>query len=163
MQRELAFRPDCDSKSKETLTYERNSFKKKYKETNDALGHMTAAYWGAVGFMKEQAAATVKATGGTVPAVVDAFWAVYVKYSERRDVFSKHSTGHKTHRGMGRKPDREHPDGFVMVDAHLTIHGDYYKPWKEGDEPSYYMETLKIGPENFALQADGTLKPIKKY
>lgn len=162
MQRELAFRPDTAAKSKETMAFERNTYKKNYRETCVERDTFRNSYHNAVQFMKQTAMDCHKTTPNDATRV--AVWAIYEKYPEHIRVFSRDSTGQKTHKGrakvmrnvFGGKEEQE-------IDAHLTPDGDYYKPWNEGDEPSYFLQDLRINPYYFTLTDEGVFKPNKLY
>lgn len=51
--------------------------------------------------------------------------------------YTKVLCGSKTHKGVAK---RQTKDGEEEYDAHFTAEGGAYKPWKEGDEPEFYMK-----------------------
>jgi hypothetical protein len=87
-------------------------------------------------------------------------WEFYARHPHSKRVFTKHTTGEKTHRATLTIVGRGMPE---VVDAHVLPCGTYYKKWKEGDEPAFFLQDTPINPSNFTISDDGTLMPIRKY
>lgn len=161
-----AFRADDAGKSRDTILYERNTHRKQAKELRaerDALiNRLDAA--------KDAHRETVMSLHIAIhnAATEDAVWAYYDKYITCQRVFTRDSTGHKTHQGRATVDRVKTIEGKRTtvkeeIDAHITEEGRYYKPWAENDKPCYYLKETRICRENFTLTAAGTFIPIKKY
>jgi hypothetical protein len=146
-------------KSKETLIYERNTFKKQYKLQRARADAYEEAYDTAKDYMFAMAIETVKSTGGA-EGTKAAVWSMLEKYARTRRAYSRDTTGEKTHYAV---VEREILGTKQNVEAHVTPGGDYYKPWKAGDSPTYFLHDLELTPANWTLGDDGVFKPIKKY
>lgn len=71
-------------------------------------------------------------------------------------VYSQFICGKKTHKGTATRTKNE--DGLRVeetYDAHITAEGTPYKPWKDGDVPSFYIKAYPITQEHFYLTENG--------
>lgn len=161
-----AFSRDDAPKTKETILYERNTARGQVHrirlERDDFIGKFTDASTFALRTTKQ----LVIDTHGLEPTKA-AYWAALAKWGEPIAVFTKHTTGEKTHRArvvVARKV-KGSGGGWKNeeIDAHCTPDGDYYKPWAEGDEPAFFMKKMDPIPENFTMDDMGELVPIKRY
>jgi hypothetical protein len=57
--------------------------------------------------------------------------------------------GSKTHKGTAKRMNKDGEE--VVYDAHITAEGETYKPWKEGDEPCFYMKDYPMTETYFTL------------
>ena len=154
-----AFTGKEGKKTRGDILYERNTARKQLHEKKEELEEMETQYEGQVKWMYELLVEGIKESTDK-PTAISMLWKFYAKHPSSRRVFTKYSTGEVTHRGISvviKKGQR------IEEDAHLTPDGKRYKPWKEGDEPSYFMKSIPITPENFTIQHDGTIEPRRRY
>ena len=154
-----AFKGDDSVKSRSDLIYERNTHRRQAKvhreERDDWNKRFNSLHVLTLKMMKE----TIKTTEDT-QCIRKMMWKIYEEVPQQMRVFTRDTTGEKTHKGRSRVHRKS---GDVEIDAHITPDGKYYKPWGEKDKPCYFLEFIKITPENFIIDDEGDLVPLKKY
>lgn len=144
---------DC-KKSKEDIQYERNTAKKQLGDMTIQRNCLEADLKSEMKSRKEFIISTIIHTKGKFGK--DELWKYYEDHHSNMRVHSKQICGGKTHKGEVQIKGEK-------VVAHLTECGVYYKKWEDGDEESYYMKEYHISKENFTIDDNGKLQPIKKY
>jgi hypothetical protein len=155
------------SKSKADLSYERNTYRKKTAELNEALK--------ATSTLLEQTAKENVRNIKSLIFVLNAhedmdllkdaenrLWKHYERFPEEIACNTKDTTGEKTTIKM---EDYKGKGGVITKCLqHFTPNGAFYKRAKdEKDEPCFFMKKFIVNKENFSIDKRGELKPIKKY
>lgn len=147
-------------KSRGDILYERNSARKQLREQKEERVVAEKKCEDEVEYMRTMLVGLIAESKDKAP-VKERLWDFYVKHPESKSVFTKHTTGEKTHKGRAMVRGKDKVE--VEEDAHLRPNGERYKSWKDGDEPCFFMEHYEVSKENFTLNDKGELVPIKKY
>lgn len=87
-------------------------------------------------------------------------WKVAELHQLEQNHYTQYMCGSKTYKDV-LKQKQKNEDGTeteVEVLYHFTQDGDPYKPWKEGDEETYYMNAYLLTPKYFRLKRTELLK-----
>lgn len=129
-----------------TTLQERNyAFARMYDERKEKLHWISALYNSYV------ESANLYEAGNT--GVEEALWVLLKHLGESQKHYTEYMDGEKTHKGVLVKKDKEGKE--TRTDYHITAEGVYYKEWKEGDEPAFYMKDYLFTRRHYKLNKFG--------
>lgn len=155
-----AFKKDDSIKTTADLIYERNTHRRQASELREERDKWSHHYDVARANMVKWIKSALLESKDKEP-IKQMMWKYYEEYPSELRIYTEKSTGEKTHKGVSTV--RRTGGVVVEIEAHLTPDGDYYKPWCKDDKPSYFIQPLKVSPDNFTISDKGELVPIKKY